>query len=276
MMNRKRYDRPLLMTAADVRRVLDVSTTTLYRWTAEHEIMQVKGRGVTGRQVTYYSSAAVVAIARRSPRPGAYKISTDWQTQAVKAAARTAYQSMRGLYNLPMWRDDDGATIDDKTRQALDVIGATRLDVPAHLVSLVERVCDEPSRYGAAVARSVVAWWKFARRDMPKRPARALVVSGDGAPSDAMVEHAKHVRVIDDRLARFHEVVRTQEARILEVSEEVATLRALVQSLQQQLDDGRKHREAIAAGLVRYDGAGAWRRLFGRIFSLMTDVQVQQ
>jgi hypothetical protein len=69
------------------------------------------------------------------------------------------------------------------------------------------------------------------------------------------------------RLAQCIEVVRTQEARILEVSEEVATLRALVQSLQQQLDDGREHREAIAAGLVRYDGAGAWRRLFGRLFS---------
>ena len=173
-MNRKRYDRPLLMTAADVRQVLDVSTTTLYRWTAEHDIMQVKGRGVTGREVTYYSSAAVVAIARRSSRSGAYKIPADWQTQAVKAAARTAYKSMRELYKLPTWRDEDGATIDERTQQALDVIGSTRLEVPAHLVSLVERVCDEPSRYGAAVARSIVAWWKFARRDMLKSQARAV------------------------------------------------------------------------------------------------------
>jgi len=257
-MNRKRYDRPLLMTAADVRQVLDVSTTTLYRWTAEHDIMQVKGRGVTGREVTYYSSAAVVAIARRSSRSGAYKIPADWQTQAVKAAARTAYQSMQEPYNLPMWRDEDGATIDEKTKQRLDLIGATRLEVPAHLVSLVERVCDEPLRYGAAVARSIVAWWKFARRDMPKSRAQ-------GAGEDMPKTRAR--AVVDDRLAQCIEVVRTQEARILEVSEEVATLRELVQSLQQQIDDGREHRAAIAAGLVRYDGAGAWRRLFGRLFA---------
>ena len=246
------------MTSADVRNVLDVSRTTLSRWTAEHEIMTVKGRGPKGWEVTYYSSAAVVAIARRSPRPGAYKIPSDWQTKAVKAAARTAYESMRKLYNLPTWRDDDGATIDERTKQALDVIGATRLEVPAHLVSLVERVCDEPSRYGAAVARSIVGWWKFARRDMLKSQARA--VGADMPKSRARA-------VVDDRLAQCIEVVRTQEARILEVSEEVATLRALVQSLQQQIDDGREHRAAIAAGLVRYDGAGAWRRLFGRLFA---------
>jgi len=258
------------MTSADVRNVLDVSRTTLSRWTAEHEIMTVKGRGPKGWEVTYYSSAAVVAIARRSPRPGAYKIPSDWQTKAVKAAARTAYESMRKLYNLPTWRDDDGATIDERTKQALDVIGSTRLEVPAHLVSLVERVCDEPSRYGAVVARSIVGWWKFARRDMLKSQARAVgadMPKSQAQPAAKDIPKTRARAVVDDRLAQCIEVVRTQEARILEVSEEVATLQALVQSLQQQIDDGREHRAAIAAGLVRYDGAGAWRRLFGRLFA---------
>lgn len=265
-MNRKRYDRPLLMTAADVRRVLDVSTTTLYRWTGEHEILQVKGRGVTGREVTYYSSAAVVAIARRSSRPGAYKIPTDWQTQAVKAAARTAYQSMRELYNLPLWRDDDGATIDERTKQALDVIGSSRLDVPAHLVSLVERVCDEPWRYGAAVARSVVSWWKHVRRDMPKSPPTALVLHEEVAADDVTDESIEPVHVVDDRMTQCIELVRLQAEQIGRLGEHVAGLQVMLDSVRVQLEDERQRREAMTQALATWDRASVWRRLFGRIF----------
>jgi hypothetical protein len=103
--------------------------------------------------------------------------------------------------------------------------------------------------------------------DVSEAAATARVDLSQNDDTQPEAEVVPEPQVIDDRLAQCIEVVRTQEARILEVSEEVATLRALVQSLQQQLDDGREQREAIAAGLVRYDGAGAWRRLFGRLFA---------
>ena len=278
-MNGKLYTAPLYLRMADVVQVLGISDSMLCKLVARGKVDYMPGAG-PARHCRYYNTAAIVASMRGNPRLKR-RVSGVWLQDAVKAGAQTAYDTMCRTYIIEYGAHDKALSM--SYAQHLRVMLRSGVTLPKQFDELVRRIAARPQWCDRDVIYKTWLWVRAVADDKrEERPASVTAPEPEVAPKPKPVavpepepeaepkvvpELVPEPEVIDDRLAQCIEVVRTQEARILEVSEEVATLRALVQSLQQQLDDGREHREAIAAGLVRYDGAGAWRRLFGRLFA---------
>lgn len=258
-MTGKLYTAPLYLRMADVLQVFGISNWTLCNLVARGKVDYMPGAG-PARHCRYYNTAAIVASMRGNPRLKR-RVSGVWLQDAVKAGAQTAYDTMCRTYIIEYGAHDKALSM--SYAQHLRVMLRSGVTLPKQFDELVRRIAARPQWCDRDVIYKTWLWVRAVADDKrEERPASKTAPEPEVVP-----EPVPEPEVIDDRLAQCIEVVRTQEARILEVSEEVATLRALVQSLQQQLDDGREQREAIAAGLVRYDGAGAWRRLFGRLFA---------
>jgi len=262
-MTGKLYTAPLYLRMADVVQVFGISTWMICNLVARGRVDYITGDG-PNRHCRYYNTAAIVAAMRGNARLK-NKVSGVWLQDAVKAGAQTAYDTMSRTYIIEYGAHDKALSM--SYAQHLRVMLRSGVTLPKQFDELVRRIAARPQWCDRDVIYKTWLWVRAVADDKrEERPASVTAPEPEPEPEPEVVAEPKP-EVIDDRLAQCIEVVRTQEARILEVSEEVATLRALVQSLQQQLDDGREHREAIAAGLVRYDGAGAWRRLFGRLFA---------
>lgn len=266
-MTGKLYTAPLYLRMADVVQVLGISDSMLCKLVARGKVDHMQGAG-PGRHCRYYNTAAIVSFMRGNARLK-NKVSGVWLQDAVKAGAQTAYDTMCRTYIIEYGAHDKALSM--SYAQHLRVMLRSGVILPKQFDELVRRIAARPQWCDRDVIYKTWLWVRAVADDKrEERPASVTAPEPEVVPErepEPEPEVVAEPEVIDDRLAQCIEVVRTQEARILEVSEEVATLRALVQSLQQELDDGREHREAIAAGLVRYDGAGAWRRLFGRLFA---------
>ncbi len=231
-MNSRRFDTPLMMTAADIEEVLGINSGMVSTWRRKLHVQHAKAHGrYGGRRCYCYSSAQIVSIARRATGRAKYDIPKHWLTLSVETTAETAYKSLIAVrgYDLPAWSDISNEPLTPGDTETCAVIAGLPDAAPSHLSSLVKRVTAEWWRYTGRTCRSVMMWYRLAYAEHKNAQSQPE----PDVPAEPELAIKPETQPEPEPIAARQDITSTAtlERMVSELLAEVRTLREHVQSI---------------------------------------------